>query len=408
MAESLATLLSPAAVVSEEWARRVRERNPSSTIDDAVFLAVADTLVTQLTEDGPMECPELTMLAVDDLTLLRQVAHERIASSDDPAVVSDHFARVDRAIDELLVDCVQGRIRHLELDAFADPLTGAGNRRALERDLRMFLAQVERYSHALSLVVIDVDGLKAVNDVQGHEAGDALLRQLATACIGELRAGDGFYRIGGDEFVAVLLHADSVAADAFVERVRPVAPAFSCGSATAPHDGLDVAGLLDVADQRLIQHRGPSRRRAAKARTAPAPVDTGASEQDVVLASVTVSMDSETTSIEVVLRQGGSERSGKRSGPGISSAEPRIAATATLEALERLGYDGVIAHIESAELLRVGAHDVVTVVVASRAGDVDVVGSGSAVVRRGVAEASARAVIQAIAPTLPARQVIQV
>jgi diguanylate cyclase (GGDEF)-like protein len=261
----------------------------------------------------------------------------------------------------------------------------------------------------LSIVVIDVDGLKMVNDDQGHEAGDALLRQLATSCIAELRGGDGFYRIGGDEFVAVLLHADALAAEAFVSRVRPSAPAFSAGIATAPLDATDVPNLLDVADQRLIQHRGPGRGRRKRTPASPSAKQAAAiADDNIVVAVVTTTIDSESTSIEVVLRQAGTERRGKASGSAIASAEPRVAALATLEALQRLGYDVATTHLETAELQQLGSRDVVTVVVSSSAGEVEVIGSGSAIVRRGVGEAAARAVVQAIVPSLPARQVIQV
>jgi diguanylate cyclase (GGDEF)-like protein len=274
----------------------------------------------------------------------------------------------------------------------------------------MWVAQAVRYDHDLSLVMIDLDGLKSVNDGQGHDAGDALLRQLASSFIAQLRSGDGFYRVGGDEFIALLPHSDRMASEAFVERVRPDAPAFSAGVASAPADGSGPTVLLDVADRRLLDHRG-ERRKAKKVadevEVPPPPVVTPPGEA-VVVASVTTVISTEATSVEVALRQSGADRTGRASGPPVSSDLPRVAAIATLDALQRLGFDVQSPHVETAEVRRMGAHEVVTVMLWTRVGEVEVLGTGSAVVRRGEADAAARAVVQAIVPALPARQIIQV
>jgi diguanylate cyclase (GGDEF)-like protein len=408
MPETLASLLSPAESIAEEWVARVRRDMPTNVPDDdGLFLTITRGLVQHLEDGEPLRCPEAIDMSVHALTVLRQIAHERIAAADDAKSIPDLLTRCDSAIDALVVECVEGRMRHLELDALIDPLTGAGNRRALERDLRLWLAQAVRYEHELSIVVVDLDGLKAVNDVQGHEAGDALLRQLATTFAGGLRAGDGFYRLGGDEFVAVLPHATTEDAEKLVERARRDAPPFSAGVATSPDDGSAPSLLLDVADQRLIRHRGPrTRRRTTPEATKPRP--TPRSDDALVVSSVTTSVTADSTSVEVLIRQGDVERAGRASGPGLSIAEPTIAARATLDALSGVGYEVGPAHVQTAEVRRLGDQDVVTVMIWSRSGDVEVLGTGTTPVRRGVAEAAARAVVQAMAPVLPARQVIQV
>lgn len=407
MTESLATLLSPAESIADDWAARVRRLAPNTVTDDALFLTITRSLVRHLEVDEPLRCPEAVDVSVPALTVLRQVAHDRISSSDEPLAVPNLLTRIDGAIDELVVECVEGRMRHLELDALIDPLTGAGNRRALDRDLRMWLAQAVRYEHELSIVMIDVDGLKAVNDVQGHEAGDTLLRQVAMSFAGGLRAGDGFYRFGGDEFVAVLPHASREEAETFVERARGNAPSFSVGVATSPDDGSAASLLLDAADQRLIRHRGPAGRRGAPAETSRAAVASRAHEM-LVVSSVITAVTADSTSVEATLRQGDLERTGRASGPALAIAEPTIAVNATLDALSGLGYDVDQVHVETVELRRVADRDVVTVLIWTRTGDVEVLGTGSAAVRRGSAEAAARAMVQAMAPVLPARQVIQV
>jgi len=410
VAERLAGLLVPAEALASDWAKRVRQTTTNAPGDD-VFLAITQALVEHLESGERVSCAEVSDVSVADLTLLRRLGHERIASDAvDDDTVPGLLTALDDAVDALLVQCVEGRIRHLELDALVDPLTGAGNRRALERDLQLWVAQAVRYDHDLSLVMIDLDGLKAVNDVKGHDAGDALLRQLASSFTAQLRAGDGFYRVGGDEFIALLPHTDRMASEALVERVRPDAPAFSAGIASAPADGSGPTVLLDVADQRLLDHRGTTRKAKKTAEAVavtPAPVDRR-SDEAVVVVSVTTVISTEATSVEVALRQGSTDRTGSASGPPLSSDVSRAAAVATLDALQRLGYDVQSPHVETAETRRFGAHDVVTVVLWTRVGEVEVLGTGSAVVRRGEADAAARAVIQAVVPALPTRQIIQV
>ena len=99
--------------------------------------------------------------------------------------------------------------RHLaDLEALTltDPLTGLGNRRALERELARTMLRSRRLDHPLSLLYLDVDDLKRVNDRFGHAAGDETLRALGQAIRGGSREGtDSGYRVGGDEFVLIVL-----------------------------------------------------------------------------------------------------------------------------------------------------------------------------------------------------------
>ena len=100
----------------------------------------------------------------------------------------------------------QRHLSDLEALTLADPLTGLGNRRALERELARTMLRSRRLDHPLALLYMDVDDLKHVNDRFGHAAGDETLRAVAHAVRHCSREGtDSGYRVGGDEFVLIVL-----------------------------------------------------------------------------------------------------------------------------------------------------------------------------------------------------------
>lgn len=90
-----------------------------------------------------------------------------------------------------------------------DPLTGVGNRRAFDEEIEAFMRLRERHSLRVTLMLIDLDNFKLVNDTLGHVGGDGLLRDVATQIAARMRAGDHVYRYGGDEF-AVLAQGEGV------------------------------------------------------------------------------------------------------------------------------------------------------------------------------------------------------
>lgn len=158
-------------------------------------------------------------------------------------------------------------LERLALAAFVDPLTGLRNRRGLDHDLAQRIALAKRGGRPLTVVVGDLDGLKQINDRDGHGAGDGALRAFAAALDSALRAGDTAYRIGGDEFLLLLADTDSREAESVISRVKATAPAFSWGGATFPSDGEEGPGLIEVADHRLLSGRRQLRQRRAVQRT---------------------------------------------------------------------------------------------------------------------------------------------
>jgi diguanylate cyclase (GGDEF)-like protein len=119
----------------------------------------------------------------------------------------------------LLVRLKEGYLE-AQLDAYTDFLTGLRNRRYLELVLDRELFRVARYGRPLSLIVLDLDGFKAVNDTHGHEVGDRVLKALARCLEEHLRQSDRAVRLGGEEFAVLLPETGLPQALRLAERLR--------------------------------------------------------------------------------------------------------------------------------------------------------------------------------------------
>jgi diguanylate cyclase (GGDEF)-like protein len=151
------------------------------------------------------------------------------------------------------------RMEVLRYDSWHDPLTGLFDRRSFDRLLEMSVARSLRYHWPFTLVVIDLDGLKQINDNEGHAAGDVALQALSERFRRVLRFGDNAARIGGDEFAVILPNTDPDDVPPLLERIgasqlgdRPC-PAFSYGVAQCPSEADDMDTLFKLADSRLYE-----------------------------------------------------------------------------------------------------------------------------------------------------------
>jgi diguanylate cyclase (GGDEF)-like protein len=162
-----------------------------------------------------------------------------------------------------------------------DGLTDLPNRSLFLDRLRSSLGQAERDRQPLAVVMLDMNGLKPINDRHGHRAGDAALLEFARRLGAGVRQSDTVARLGGDEFAVMLrpLAAEGVL-DATMARLarqldgnftfegRTLVISASVGAASFPEDGGDMAQLLDLADQRMYGHKR-GRQRALPERAAP-------------------------------------------------------------------------------------------------------------------------------------------
>jgi diguanylate cyclase (GGDEF)-like protein len=158
-----------------------------------------------------------------------------------------------------------------------DPLTGLYNRRYLQLRLDAEAARVARYGGALSMMIIDVDRLKTINDRLGHETGDRALLLVATAIRASLRASDVAARFGGDEFAVLCPATSAEEARVLAERIRSrlytlveeTLVTVSIGIADLRAQQADaVEQLFPAADRALYQAKAAGRNRVQVASTA--------------------------------------------------------------------------------------------------------------------------------------------
>jgi diguanylate cyclase (GGDEF)-like protein len=148
-----------------------------------------------------------------------------------------------------------------------DPLTGLANRRGWEEALDIELDRSARTGAPVSVLMLDLDGLKPYNDTHGHQAGDQLLVATAQAWLARLRPTDVLARYGGDEFVAVLPGCEATTALRVSQALlAALPPGGSCSAGVACWDGAeDAASLQARADAALYAVKRSGGGRAAEA-----------------------------------------------------------------------------------------------------------------------------------------------
>jgi diguanylate cyclase (GGDEF)-like protein len=156
--------------------------------------------------------------------------------------------------------------------AYHDTLTKLHNRRYFEERLAEELSRADRTLTRVALVMLDLDNFKLINDRQGHNAGDEVLRWVARVLLSERRATDTVCRVGGDELAVLLSATDVYGAEAFIARLReridgdatrPHGVRSSIGFAIYPDDASTQTELVTLADASMYADKAERKRRAA-------------------------------------------------------------------------------------------------------------------------------------------------
>jgi two-component system, cell cycle response regulator len=245
---------------------------------------------------------EDSQIVLSDAGISRK--HARIVAEDDGYLLQDlgsangTFVHGERVSERMLVDgdLIQfgpgvvvrysitdrdheAMLRHLYEASITDPLTRAYNREHFDVRLRAELSYARRHKTDLSLVMLDVDHFKNVNDTYGHQAGDAVLIELSAKLPKALRNEDVFARYGGEEFAVILREIDITGARAVGERLRTVVKSMQirtgdqliritasvgCGS-LSQIEAQDSAALIALADRRLYVAKRAGRDRVVHA-----------------------------------------------------------------------------------------------------------------------------------------------
>lgn len=186
------------------------------------------------------------------------------------ARLREAMARTERALQEL-----QRTNEKLEYMAATDPLTGAANRRRFIERVEAEIARARRNGAPFSLLSLDLDHFKAINDSYGHQTGDQVLQRFVKKCLDAIRPYDGVARVGGEEFMVLLPQAALDTARLVGERIRaaiagapfenadgkPIEVTVSVGISEFGRDGETIDAILRKADERLYEakHQGRNR-----------------------------------------------------------------------------------------------------------------------------------------------------
>jgi diguanylate cyclase (GGDEF)-like protein len=241
--------------------------------------------------------------------IVAEDAHVDPGLLDTAAVLAAHLAAsLDAAF----------ALQRERLSAATDPLTGILNRRGFEERLEQALVAAQERRVPVSLLVIDCDDFKEINDRAGHEFGDAMLREIADVLARALPEGAVAARLGGDEFVVMLPDAGVDVAEALGGQLRTVLAdgltdagfplRISAGSSTYPFDGAKPTSLLRAADQALYAAKTAGKDRIAAFR-------------DLVLAVPQTAPGDRTSTLE-------GRRRGRSDGSGAILADAMTAARA--------------------------------------------------------------------------------
>jgi diguanylate cyclase (GGDEF)-like protein len=252
---------APSPTHAADPTRLVRVRLHLTIAAAAVLPIAAGAVLFRVVTTGSDSLPPLPVAALAAVfgllvVLTRRMAQQIVKSASE---LEASRSRLHQAYEE---------VREF---ALIDGLTGLGNHRAFQEEIEALLDQARRYRHELSLVLLDIDEFKQVNDAQGHATGDELLAEVGRLLRQEIRRADRAFRVGGDEFAILLPHTSATGAAQMARRilasglaVRPNAAyarpiSFSAGVASSPEHAATREQLQLLADSAMYRGKRSGR-----------------------------------------------------------------------------------------------------------------------------------------------------
>lgn len=267
--ERIRIIHSPRAQVYP--ARAAQERTPQ---------LIRDTHETGSPEGEPEEMRGVRSMIIAPLMYGDNVLGTLSLSAAKPDAFTEANLRLLVTFAATTTAALQNALLHAEIKQLAvtDPLTGPYNRRAFFDLGQREIERYQRFNHPLTVVMLDMDNLKTINDTYGHSTGDDILRGLADRCRSNIRETDIFGRYGGDEFTILLPDTDLTAAVLIAERIREaisgspwvigqdlVTVSASMGVAAAKKHHRTLKDLLADADRALYKAKANGRNRVEAA-----------------------------------------------------------------------------------------------------------------------------------------------
>jgi diguanylate cyclase (GGDEF)-like protein len=265
--------------------------SPEGELEEAVQAAEERATGEELAEARRGEAHALA-------SALRRIGERRRVGTMTIARVGTPFSRAEEDVFRYLIGQLSASIENIALhelvsqQAVTDELTGLSNNRHFRDVASKEAARAERFGHDLSLLMLDIDDFKLVNDTYGHLQGDSVLRMIGRVLDDESRGVDEPARYGGEEFVVLLPETGLQGAAEVAERIRarieaervgrrdreaPLEVTASIGVATMPASAQDLSSLIGAADQALYAAKRAGKNRVERAPAAGSEAD-GASE----------------------------------------------------------------------------------------------------------------------------------